>query len=89
MLIFPPPGIYLLAMREGLMEAFVERGGFLHPTCGRAWATWGSWRRGAAISTTNRNFVGRMGHPESEVYLSNPRWPRPPGWAHRRPDELS
>ena len=76
MLIFPATQeIYLQAMREGLMEAFVAAGAaFSTPTCGPCLGGhMGILAKGErAISTTNRNFVGRMGHPESEVYLSNP-----------------
>jgi 3-isopropylmalate/(R)-2-methylmalate dehydratase large subunit len=76
MLIFPATQeIYLQAMREGLMEAFVTAGAaFSTPTCGPCLGGhMGILAKGErAISTTNRNFVGRMGHPESEVYLSNP-----------------
>jgi len=67
--------IFLQAMREGLMETFVEAGAaFSTPTCGPCLGGhMGILAKGErAISTTNRNFVGRMGHPESEVYLSNP-----------------
>ena len=76
MLIFPATQeIYLQAMREGLMETFVAAGAaFSTPTCGPCLGGhMGVLAKGErAISTTNRNFVGRMGHPESEVYLSNP-----------------
>ncbi len=76
MLIFPATQeIYLQAMREGLMEAFVTAGAaFSTPTCGPCLGGhMGILAAGErAISTTNRNFVGRMGHPGSEVYLSNP-----------------
>jgi 3-isopropylmalate/(R)-2-methylmalate dehydratase large subunit len=76
MLIFPATQeIYLQAMREGLMEAFVTAGAaFSTPTCGPCLGGhMGVLARGErAIATTNRNFVGRMGHPESEVYLANP-----------------
>ena len=67
--------IYLQAMREGLMEDFVTAGAaFSTPTCGPCLGGhMGILAKGErAVSTTNRNFVGRMGHPESEVYLSNP-----------------
>jgi 3-isopropylmalate/(R)-2-methylmalate dehydratase large subunit len=67
--------IFLQAMREGLMEAFVTAGAaFSTPTCGPCLGGhMGILAKGErAISTTNRNFVGRMGHPGSEVYLSNP-----------------
>ncbi len=67
--------IYLQAMREGLAEIFVEAGAvFSTPTCGPClgghMGILGKGER--AISTTNRNFVGRMGHIESEVYLASP-----------------
>jgi 3-isopropylmalate/(R)-2-methylmalate dehydratase large subunit len=66
---------YLAAVREGLAEAFVTSGAaFSTPTCGPClgghMGILGKGER--AIATTNRNFVGRMGHPESEVYLANP-----------------
>lgn len=67
--------IYLQAMREGIAETIVEAGGvFSTPTCGPCLGGhMGILAKGErAISTTNRNFVGRMGHPESEVYLSSP-----------------
>ncbi len=67
--------IYLDAMEEGLLKIFVESGAVISPpTCGPCLGGhMGVLAKGEkAISTTNRNFVGRMGHPESEVYLSNP-----------------
>ena len=67
--------IYLQAVREGLAEIFVEAGAvFSTPTCGPCLGGhMGILAAGEkALATTNRNFVGRMGHPESEVYLSNP-----------------
>ncbi len=67
--------IYLQAVREGLAEDFVTAGAaFSTPTCGPCLGGhMGVLAKGErAISTTNRNFVGRMGHPESEVYLANP-----------------
>ncbi|MBW1645260.1 MAG: 3-isopropylmalate dehydratase large subunit [Deltaproteobacteria bacterium] len=67
--------VYLQAVREGLAEIFVEAGGvFSTPTCGPCLGGhMGILAAGErAIATTNRNFVGRMGHPDSEVYLSNP-----------------
>ena len=67
--------IYLQALREGLTEIFVEAGAvFSTPTCGPClgghMGILGKGER--AVSTTNRNFVGRMGHVESEVYLASP-----------------
>lgn len=67
--------IYLDALREGLIEIFVEAGAVVStPTCGPCLGGhMGILAKGErAIATTNRNFVGRMGHVESEVYLSNP-----------------
>ena len=67
--------IYLTAMREGLLETFVESGAAVStPTCGPCLGGhMGILAEGErAVATTNRNFVGRMGHPKSEVYLSNP-----------------
>ncbi len=67
--------IYLQALREGLLEIFVEAGGVVStPTCGPCLGGhMGVLGAGeVAIATTNRNFVGRMGHPASQVYLSNP-----------------
>lgn len=67
--------IYLEAMEEGLAKIFVEAGAvFSTPTCGPCLGGhMGILAKGErAVSTTNRNFVGRMGHPESEVYLASP-----------------
>ncbi|MDN5293600.1 MAG: 3-isopropylmalate/(R)-2-methylmalate dehydratase large subunit [Eubacteriales bacterium] len=67
--------IYLQALKEGLIEVFIEAGAAVStPTCGPCLGGhMGILAKGEkAIATTNRNFVGRMGHPESEVYLSNP-----------------
>ena len=67
--------IYLEAMREGLLETFVEAGCAVStPTCGPCLGGhMGILAEGeVAVATTNRNFTGRMGHPKSEVYLSNP-----------------
>lgn len=76
LLVFPATQeIYLQAMREGLMEIFVSAGAaFSTPTCGPCLGGhMGVLAKGErAVATTNRNFVGRMGHPESEVYLANP-----------------
>jgi 3-isopropylmalate/(R)-2-methylmalate dehydratase large subunit len=67
--------VYLDAMREGLVETFIEAGAVVStPTCGPClgghMGVLASGER--AVSTTNRNFRGRMGHPESEVYLTGP-----------------
>lgn len=67
--------IYLEALREGLLEIFVEAGAVVStPTCGPCLGGhMGILAEGErAISTTNRNFVGRMGHVKSEVYLASP-----------------
>jgi 3-isopropylmalate/(R)-2-methylmalate dehydratase large subunit len=67
--------IYLQAVREGLVEAFVEAGAVVStPTCGPCLGGhMGVLAAGErAVSTTNRNFRGRMGHVESEVYLAGP-----------------
>ena len=67
--------IYLQAMREGLLETFVSAGAAVStPTCGPCLGGhMGVLAAGErAISTTNRNFVGRMGSTESEVYLASP-----------------
>ena len=67
--------IYLEAVRRGWVEAFVEAGAVVStPTCGPCLGGhMGVLAAGErCVSTTNRNFVGRMGHPESEVYLANP-----------------
>ncbi len=67
--------VYLEALREGLVEAFVEAGAVVStPTCGPCLGGYmGVLAAGErAVSTTNRNFRGRMGHPESEVYLAGP-----------------
>lgn len=69
------PEVFKQALREGLIEIFLEAGGIVSPpTCGACLGGhMGILAKGEkAIATTNRNFVGRMGHPESEVYLSNP-----------------
>lgn len=66
---------YIEALKEGLIEIFIEAQAVVSPpTCGPCLGGhMGILAKGErAIATTNRNFVGRMGHPESEVYLSNP-----------------
>lgn len=75
-IIFPATQkIYLMAMEEGLLKIFIEAGAVVStPTCGPClgghMGILASGER--AVATTNRNFVGRMGHPESEVYLASP-----------------
>lgn len=67
--------IYLQSIKEGLTEIFVEAGGAVStPTCGPCLGGhMGVLAEGErAVATTNRNFVGRMGHTKSEVYLANP-----------------
>ncbi len=67
--------IYLQAMEEGLLKIFIEAGAIVStPTCGPCLGGhMGILAAGErAVATTNRNFVGRMGHVESEVYLASP-----------------
>ncbi len=67
--------IYLDAMEEGLIRTFIEAGAVVStPTCGPCLGGYmGVLAEGErCVSTTNRNFVGRMGHVESEVYLASP-----------------
>jgi len=67
--------IWLDAMKEGLLEIFIEAGAAVStPTCGPCLGGhMGILAKGErAVATTNRNFVGRMGHPGSEVYLAGP-----------------
>jgi len=75
-IIFPgSQGVYLQAIREGLIEIFIEAGAAVStPTCGPCLGGHhGVLAAGErAVATTNRNFVGRMGHPKSEVYLASP-----------------
>ncbi|MGI6707148.1 MAG: 3-isopropylmalate dehydratase large subunit [Clostridia bacterium] len=75
-IIFPATQkIYMDALREGLIEIFIEAGAVVStPTCGPCLGGhMGILAEGErAVATTNRNFVGRMGHPESEVYLASP-----------------
>lgn len=75
-IIFPATqAIYLQAIKEGLIETFINAGAIVStPTCGPCLGGhMGVLAAGErAISTTNRNFVGRMGHVESEVYLASP-----------------
>ena len=67
--------VYLQCIREGLAETFVEAGAIVStptsgPCLGGHMGILAAGER--AIATTNRNFVGRMGHTESEVYLASP-----------------
>ena len=69
------PQVYLEALREGLIEAFILAGAAVStPTCGPClgghMGILASGER--CLSTTNRNFVGRMGSPQGEIYLSSP-----------------
>ncbi len=68
-------GIYLQAIEEGLIKIFIEAGAVVStPTCGPCMGGhMGILAAGErAVSTTNRNFIGRMGHTKSEVYLASP-----------------
>ena len=67
--------IYLQAMAEGLLETFVQAGASVStPTCGPCpGGHMGAIGAGEkAVSSTNRNFIGRMGSPRAEIYLANP-----------------
>ncbi len=67
--------IYLQAMEEGLLKTFIEAGAVVStPTCGPCLGGYmGILAEGErCVSTTNRNFVGRMGHISSEIYLASP-----------------
>ena len=67
--------IYLQALKEGLLETFIEAGAVVStPTCGPCLGGhMGILADGErCVSTTNRNFVGRMGHVTSEIYLASP-----------------
>ena len=67
--------VYMQAMKEGLMEIFIQAGAAVStPTCGPCLGGhMGCMAEGErAVSTTNRNFVGRMGHVESEIILASP-----------------
>lgn len=67
--------IYLQCIKEGLTEIFIEAGAIVStPTCGPCLGGhMGILAAGErAVSTSNRNFVGRMGHTESEIYLTSP-----------------
>lgn len=67
--------IYMQAMEEGLLKTFIQAGAVVStPTCGPCLGGYmGILAEGErCVSTTNRNFVGRMGHVKSEVYLASP-----------------
>ena len=67
--------VYLQALKEGLIETFIESGAVVStPTCGPCLGGYmGILAHGErCVSTTNRNFVGRMGAVDSEIYLASP-----------------
>ncbi len=67
--------IYMQAIEEGLVQTFINAGAVVSiPTCGPCLGGYmGILAQGErCVSTTNRNFVGRMGHVESEIYLASP-----------------
>jgi 3-isopropylmalate/(R)-2-methylmalate dehydratase large subunit len=69
------PAVYRQAMREGLFDVFLDAGGVVSlPTCGPCLGGYmGILAKGErSVATTNRNFVGRMGHTGSEIYLAGP-----------------
>jgi 3-isopropylmalate/(R)-2-methylmalate dehydratase large subunit len=76
LIIFPATqAIYLQAIEEGLIATFIKAGAVVStPTCGPCLGGhMGVLAAGErAVATTNRNFVGRMGHVESEIYLASP-----------------
>jgi len=76
LIVFPgTQDIYRAALKEGLIEIFVDAGAAVStPTCGPCLGGhMGILAKGeTALSTTNRNFVGRMGHPQAKIYLANP-----------------
>ena len=67
--------VYLQALKEGLIEIFIEAGALVtNPTCGACFGGhMGLLAPGeVCVSSSNRNFIGRMGSPEAEVYLASP-----------------
>ena len=67
--------VYLQALREGLIEIFIEAGALVtNPTCGACFGGhMGLLAPGeVCISSSNRNFIGRMGSPEAKIYLASP-----------------
>ena len=69
------PSVYYQALKKGVIRVFLEAGAIVSPpTCGPCLGGhMGILAEGErAVATTNRNFIGRMGHPESEVYLASP-----------------
>ena len=69
------PAVYRQAMHEGLFDIFLDAGAVISlPTCGPCLGGYmGILAKGErSVATTNRNFVGRMGHPGSEIYLAGP-----------------
>jgi 3-isopropylmalate/(R)-2-methylmalate dehydratase large subunit len=69
------PSIYRAALKEGIIETFLDAGAVIGPPCcgpclGGHMGILAEGER--ALSTSNRNFIGRMGHPRSEVYLASP-----------------
>ena len=67
--------IYLDAIEEGLVRTFIEAGGIVStPTCGPCLGGYMGVlaENERCVSTTNRNFIGRMGHITSEIYLASP-----------------
>ncbi|MFH1351145.1 MAG: 3-isopropylmalate dehydratase large subunit [Pseudomonadota bacterium] len=69
------PSVYRQALKEGILEVLIDAGAVIGPpSCGPCLGGYmGILAEGeTCLSTTNRNFLGRMGHPKSEVFLSNP-----------------